>query len=393
MRFCTEHDGHPPECLCLPREPFCEHGHELLDAKGEPTDVLMWDATGSPECAECHAHHLMAVQAILRHDSKDTSACKRGHAVTAISHGIRWSQDGKPEAYCKDCDQRIRKARSAPVEVHPRATRPRRLVLQRPIPQAAKRGLRVVMRGDGTVGGMRHETIFGNVIPLSPDVPPPRQRSYARRARALGAEPTQYDGGQIVKNSASGICHGCGERFQPHEELAVDHWIPARAFPFLSLSSQNLRLIHPACNSKLQDLVPTIEDAKRDSMQHLVPLLRAINPLNVRFRASATPLHPRDESAGPFVRYAIPGFNQDTDQEFDEHGERHPAVERWLRALEQVHGPVEAFDRQRDAVFQGTSRQFHPALKDHLAATLPEEYSEQFRLLRGYGSVWLRKAV
>jgi len=114
--------------------------------------------------------------------------------------------------------------------------------------------------------------------------------------------------------------------------------------------------------------------------------------MNVRFRASATPLHPHDESAGPFVRFAIPGFNQDTDQEFDDEGARHPAVERWLRAVETVHGPVEAFDRQRDPVFQGTSRQLHPALKEHLTASLPKEYRDQFRLLRAWGSVWLRPA-
>jgi 5-methylcytosine-specific restriction endonuclease McrA len=229
---------------------------------------------------------------------------------------------------------------------------------------------------------MRHDTIFGNVIPLSPEVPTPRQRSYARRARALGAEPTAYDGGQIIKNSRSGFCHGCGKRFKAHEELAVDHYIPARAFPFLSLTSHNLRLIHPTCNSRLQDTVPTIEDANRDSMEHLIPLLRAINPLDTRFRASATPLHPREEAAGPMVRYSIPNFNQHEDQEFDEQGQRHPAVENWLQAVERLHGAAEGFDRRSDPVFQGTSRQLHPTLKDHLAASLPREYREQFRLLR-----------
>jgi hypothetical protein len=392
IHLTSNHAQTPPDKLQLPESNLCERGHQLLDQEGQPTDDLCWAAeTGLPECAACHAHHLQTVQAVLAHYNKDTSACERGHPITADSHGIRWSQEGKPEVFCRDCEN-IKKARPAPIEIHPRATKPQRLVLQRPIPQSAKRGLKVVMRGDGTVGGMRHETIFGNVIPLSPDVPPPRQRSYARRARALGAEPTQYDGGQIIKNSASGICHGCGQRFQPHQELAVDHWIPSRAFPFLSLSSQNLRLIHPSCNSRLQDLVPTIEDAKRDSMHHLIPLLRAINPLDTRFRASATPLHPGDESAAASVRYAIPGFNQHEDQEFDEKGQRHPAVENWLRAVEKLHWPVERFDRRAAPVFQGMSKQLHPAIKEHLAGSLPKEYQEQFRLLRSAGGLWLRRS-
>jgi hypothetical protein len=379
----------PPKRLRLPTERYCaRQHHELLDSNGHATDHVYWDEAGEPGCLSCAAHDLHAIHALLRHHRKSTEHCQRSHPVNLETHGLRWGQDG-PEAYCRDCqDAQVVKAQATPILLHPSAARPRVLLEQPPIPQKMKRGLKVVMRGDGTVAGLHHEQVFGNVVPLSPDVPRGRQRNYERRARPYTGAPTSYKGSEIIKNSRSGVCHACSKAFRTGEEVSVDHFVPVRALPSLSLDSRNMRVSHPGCNSRMADFMPTVEEAQRAGMAHMAPLIRTLSPLNVRYRVSATPVSV-GVAGEKQVHFSLPHFDQHSESEFLPDGRRHPAVTKYLDAVERVHGPIAGFDRSKDRLFDPTTKQLHPAVKQHLIESLPEDFRPHLRLLKGRG-VWLR---
>jgi hypothetical protein len=247
----------------------------------------------------------------------------------------------------------------------------------------------VVLRGDGTVGGFQHQKVFGNVIPRAHDITTTRTRNYARRARPFLGAPENYDGGQIIKNSSNGICHICNRPYGK-QDLVVDHVLPVRAYPFLSMTSKNMRLAHAYCNSSVKrDLMPNAADLKAASMEHLLPLHRVLNPLDVRFPASEAPV---SESEGmKTVHLSVPGFRQHSQDEFDPQGRRHAAVERWLGGVEKLHGAIPNFHRNQEPVFVGAGRELNPKIKAHLTSRLPSEFRKHFSLLKG--RVWLRRLL
>lgn len=380
----------PPERLRLPHERYCiRQHHELLDSKDWPTDQLFWDEDGTPGCLACAAHDLHAIHALLRHRGLPTEACQRQHPVNLETHGLRWEKGGLA-AYCRDCETaELAKAQVTPIPLHPTAAEPRLLHQQRAIPERMKRGLKVVIRGDGTISGLHHEQIFGNIVPLSPDVPRGRQRNYAARARPFTGAPSTYQGSEIIRNSRNGVCHACGKPFKTGEEVSVDHFLPVRALPSMSLDSRNMRVSHPGCNSRMSDRMPTVEDAERAGMAHLAPLIRTLNPRNVRYRVSATPVS-LGATGVKQVHFSLPNFDQHSDREFLPSGSRHPEVTKYLDALVRMHGSIAGFDRMKDPLFHPTTKELHPAVKNHLLSRLPNDFKAHVSLLKG-GRVWLRR--
>lgn len=269
--------------------------------------------------------------------------------------------------------------------------------------------------GQNGILGLYHGNRFsGNVTALSPRIPSRLNANYAARSRELQratAKRTEIDLGHVLRNSASGRCHHCLARFETGDRVSYDHYVPLRAGGWHA--SDNLRLIHLSCNKARGDRVPTEQEARQHGMGHLAPIIRILNPLGKKFKANAVPLSEDPHASfgdvtgqrgGKWTHYQIPGFNQHSHDELqrDEAGKavgRHPAINDWLTAvLRDERGrqvsQIAGWDRGdlSHQVFvrdQAGVPYLHPALKDHLLSSLPEEQRAHLRLLRG-GGVWLK---
>jgi hypothetical protein len=217
----------------------------------------------------------------------------------------------------------------------------------------------------------------------------PDDKPITERARPFTGAPGAYKGSEIIQNSKNGICHSCSKPFKTGEDVSVDHFVRVRALPSLSLDSRNMRVSHPGCNSRMADYMPTVEDAQLAGMSHLAPLIKTLNPRNVRYRVSATPVS-LSAAGAKQVHFSLPNFDQHTDREFLPDGSRHPEVTSHLDAVEKVHGRIPGFDRGKDSLFHPSTKELHPAVKNHLLSSLPDDFKPHVSLLKGW-RVWLKR--
>jgi hypothetical protein len=414
----SDHYDDVPERLHIPDESYCDRGHRLV-LGDQPTENLQWHyATGRPECGVCADEWLHFIQAVLSHQSNGQAVeqCPEGHDVTHTSHVLRVVKQGDKldlEAACKECHPLKKALRAAP----PIALRPSPVLIQRQpvIPQAQLKDLRVATTRQGKLGLFHGNRVAGNVTAISRRVPSRLNSNYSSRSRELGratASPPNLSIDRILQNTANGRCHHCGEPFRHGERVSFDHFIPLRGGGWHG--DDNLRLIHLDHNSARQDRMPTEQEARDHGMGHLAPIIRILNPLGKKFKASAVPLSDDSHTSfgdvtgqrsGKWTHYQIPGFNQHVHDELqrDQVGKpigRHAAIDQWLDAvLRNEQGRqtknIPGWDRkdlshQVFVKYQAGVPYLHPALKDHLLGMLPEEQRPHLKLLRGM-AVWLRR--